>query len=356
MNSLRLEKAYALLEENGLDALLFTTTENVRYLSCFTGTEGTVLIGDGRRFFLTDSRYTEQADAECDGFEVIEYREKPIAVAQALDSIKAGSVGFEPQIPWFLHQEIAKKAGDRRFVSAGEKTLWMWAIKDDGEAMKMRRAARISDDAMKKILDEGLAGRIERDVAFEIELAMRRSGAEKLAFDIIVASGSRAALPHGLASTKKIAKGETVIIDFGCVYDGYASDQTITVHVGEPSEKAREIHALVKEAHDRAVEAVRPGLGFADLDSSARRVIERAGYAENFGHGLGHGLGLNIHEAPSVSSKGKNSVEVGMAFTIEPGVYLPGWGGVRLEDTVYVTPQGPELFTGMSKELIVVDA
>ena len=216
--------------------------------------------------------------------------------------------------------------------------------------------AAIAAEAFDEILPLIRPGALERDIALALEFAMRRRGAEEKSFDTIVASGRRGALPHGVASAKTIAAGELVTIDYGARWDGYHSDETVTVAVGPVSVQLRKIFDVVLEAHDRAMAAVRPGVALQDLDSIARDYIAEQGYGEFFGHSLGHGVGLEVHEYPAVSSQSEMLVEEGMVFTVEPGIYIPGLGGVRIEDMVYVTADGHRRLTRLPKEFRLLSA
>ena len=212
----------------------------------------------------------------------------------------------------------------------------------------------MASEALLETLDRIRPGATEREIALDLEFAMRRRGVDKTSFDFIVASGVRGALPHGKASDKVIGQGELVTIDFGAIYTGYNSDETVTVAVGKPDLRQQEIYGIVKDAHDCALEAVKPGLSFKELDARARNYIEGKGYGKYFGHGLGHGVGLEVHEKPVVSSRGEGAVVEGMVFTIEPGIYIPDWGGVRIEDTVLVESDGCRLLTKVPKELMIL--
>jgi Xaa-Pro aminopeptidase len=228
------------------------------------------------------------------------------------------------------------------------------AEKDSKELALIRRAIDISSNAflsLPKILKEGV---LEREVALEMEFFMKRNGADAIGFDIIIASGKRSALPHGRASTKGIEKGDFILIDFGSEFQGYHSDQTRTLVCGNPSLEQQKIYRIVKEAHDRAIEKIRPGIPIGEVDTAAREYIRNQGYGDYFGHGTGHGIGLAVHEDPVVNSENKGLLQEGMVFTIEPGIYIPNWGGVRIEDMVFVTPQGAEVLTYLPGELNVV--
>jgi Xaa-Pro aminopeptidase len=229
-----------------------------------------------------------------------------------------------------------------------------WAVKDAHELTLLRKAIDISSNAFSRVTEMLKEGVVEREVALEMESLMKRDGADGIGFDIIIASGKRSALPHGKASGKRIEKGDLILIDFGSGFQGYHSDQTRTVVCGTPSPEQQKIYRIVMEAHDQAIEKVRPGIPIGEVDKAARDTIRNQGYGEYFGHGTGHGIGLAVHEDPTVNSENKGLLQEGMVFTIEPGIYLPDWGGVRIEDMVLVTAHGVEVLTYLPGELKVI--
>jgi Xaa-Pro aminopeptidase len=249
---------------------------------------------------------------------------------------------------------LSEKLTGRELVTIGAELDQIRSSKDQYETGKLLEVASCASDSLLAVLPQLKPGVKESHIARELEFEMRRRGADGRAFDFIVASGERGAMPHGRASDKAISAGELVTIDFGAVKDGYYSDETVTIAVGWPDARGSEIHSIVKEAHDRAIAAVRPGIPCRDLDAVARDFIRESGYGDYFGHGLGHGVGLEIHEKPVISPRSEAIVEEGMVFTIEPGIYIPGFGGVRIEDTVVVTANGCMLLTQVSKELMII--
>jgi Xaa-Pro aminopeptidase len=249
-------------------------------------------------------------------------------------------------------RQLSERLDGCELVGLGASLDAIRSCKDQIEIETLGCVARLASASLQAVLSSLAPGIKESDLALELEIEMRRQGADARAFDFIVASGERGAMPHGRASDRVLRPGELVTIDFGAVIDGYHSDETVTVALGRPSDRACEIHAIVKEAHDRAIAAVRPGISCRDLDAVARDYINENGYETCFGHGLGHGVGLEIHEKPVVSPRSATVVEEGMVFTIEPGIYIPGFGGVRIEDTVAVTADGCMLLTKAPKELI----
>src|SRR6266702_4180588 len=293
-------------DEFSLKAVLITDLRNIRYLCGFSGTEGALVLAPDRAWFLCDSRYTAQAAEEVQGADVMECAPIRIDTVAALaHEFGLDRIGFEA-----AHTN----------VSAFRRMSGMLTGIDLVELGPDLDEIRICKD--------------------RVEIEMRRRGADGRAFDFIVASGERGAMPHGRASDKVIRSGELVTIDFGALKDGYHSDETVTVACGSPGIREQEIHSIVRTAHDLAIEAVRPGISCKDLDEIARSYIRDKGYGNNFGHGLGHGIGLEIHEMPTLSPRGAAVLEEGMTITIEPGIYIPGFGGVRIEDTLVVTGDG----------------
>jgi Xaa-Pro aminopeptidase len=368
----RLERLQPWLAERGLDALLVTGLVDVRYLAGFTGSSGLVLaVADrarerlgGSRFF-TDFRYETQAaeqvpDAYAREIVTGELLEAAIAVLAAArtDAPGAGQLGFDPS-------QLSVKAYDRllerlpegwRAVSAEGGVRALRAVKEPGEVERIRVAAELADAALLQVLEGGLAGRTEREVAVELEFAMRRLGAEGASFPSIVAAGAHAALPHARPRDERIARDVLVTVDWGALHGGYCSDCTRTYATGEGiSARAREIYELVLAAQRAGVEAVRAGPTGRAVDAVARAVIDGAGEGERFGHGLGHGVGLEVHEPPRLSrTEGEQPLVSGNVVTVEPGVYLPGELGVRIEDLVVVRDGGHELLTSLPKDLTVV--
>ncbi|HEY5974938.1 MAG TPA: Xaa-Pro peptidase family protein [Geobacteraceae bacterium] len=355
MTNDRVAAAREQLTRHGLDALLFHGLANIRYLAGFTGSDGALLVGHEGCWFLTDSRYTVQATAEAPHCQVREYRGKVEGVAALVGEQGWRRVGFDAeQTTVALCNQLSEALSGVELVPVGSELDHLRLVKDAAELELLDCCATIASDAFLTILPQIKAGAVERDLALELELAMRRAGAEEKSFDFIVASGVRGALPHGKASDKRLAAGELVTFDFGACYQGYHSDETVTVAIGPVDSRQREVYGIVKESHDRALAAVRPGVTARELDDIARGFIDEHGFGQYFGHGLGHGVGLEVHEKPVVSFRGDQVLGEGMVFTIEPGIYIPDWGGVRIEDTVVVTATGYRLLTKVCKELLTV--
>jgi Xaa-Pro aminopeptidase len=351
----RVAAAREYLESLNLDAFLFTNLSNIRYITGFTGSEGVLVLTREDGWFLTDSRYTTQATAEVSGFRIVDFREKIREVSSALTDCGARRAGFEStDISFALYQSLSAAVPSVELVPVGAEIDLLRIRKDAQELEILASVAEMASSVVLEFLNKITPGVTEKEVALAIEYAMKAAGADDKAFDFIVASGKRGALPHGKATDKKIATGELLTIDFGAVRGGYHSDETITVAIGHADDRQREIYGIVKSAHDLALEAVKPGVTLRELDGKARSYIDEKGFGKYFGHGLGHGVGIDIHEKPVVSFRSEGVVEEGMVFTIEPGIYIPEWGGVRIEDTVCVTGDGCRVLTTVPKELMTL--
>jgi Xaa-Pro aminopeptidase len=351
----RLPRLRAMLAPQQLDALLISKAENRAYLTGFTGSAGTVLVTDREALLLVDFRYVEQAAGEAPGWEVIRVpRQASDSVPEIVRSRSLQRIGFEQDGLSYREYEVLGKALHPAAlvpVDGIDRLRW---VKDAEELAHIRAAASVVDAGFAHIQRFLRPGIREREVALELEFFMRRHGADKEAFESIVASGMRSSLPHGLASDKALAPGEFVTLDFGAVVRGYHSDCTRTVALGQASARQREIYTLVLTAQQAALDGLRPGLSGRDADFLARQVITAAGHGDHFGHSLGHGVGLAIHEGPLLSPREDALLEAGMTVTVEPGVYLPGWGGVRIEDLVLLTPTGCEVLTTGPKQLMIL--
>lgn len=346
----RQQRARTLLAEHDLDAIVFCARENLRYLCGFTGSDGVLLLTGDFSLFLTDSRYTTQAREQVAASRIEEYPLQSEAVVTALREAGARRIGFETSLAYGKVNDLRVKGEAHcEWLPLREELETLRLVKTAGELAAIEAATELNAQAFAEVEPLIRPGAVEREVALALEFAMKRRGAEEKAFDFIVASGPRGALPHGVAGDKRLAEGELVTIDFGCRVDGYHSDETVTVAVGDVADEMRRVFATVLTAHDLALAAVAPGVPLAELDRIAREHIAAAGYGAFFGHGLGHGVGLEIHEAPTVSMRSKAVVQEGMVFTVEPGVYLPGSGGVRIEDMVLATSSGARLLTRIPK-------
>ncbi|MGI6065907.1 MAG: M24 family metallopeptidase [Bacillota bacterium] len=351
----RIEKVLERISAAELDGLLLMKDANIRYVSGFTGSESYLLLSAEKKVFITDSRYTEQAKLECPGFEIIQYHSLEETIKEKTWEMGIKKLGFEKDyVTYEVYEKISQVLEETEPVPILGIVEGVRSVKEEREIALVKKAAQIADQAFKVIIELVKPGITEQELEMELEYELKKQGASGPSFPSIVAGGPRSSLPHAVPSSRVIEKGDFVLFDFGACFEGYCSDMTRTVVVGEPSVKQQEIYQIVQKAQESALNAVQPGIKGKDLDMVARKVIEDAGYASFFGHGLGHGVGLEIHEEPSVSVKSEKVLEPGNIITIEPGIYLPDWGGVRIEDTVVVREKGCEILTGFTKELLVV--
>jgi len=349
----RLVRLRAVIRESKLDGLMIWKLVNVRYLSGFTGTEGSLLITEKDALFFSDSRYTIQAEEQVrpNGFEVVTFKDKIKELSAKAKDLGVRTLGFEDEeISVATHGRLAKAFTPISLVPAGQPVERLRIVKDREEVALIREAVRVQEEAMEAVLPRIVPGATENDIAFAIEVEMRRRGASGVSFETIVGSGPRGAMPHGVASDKKIENGEMVVLDWGCFRQGYCSDQTLTVVVGKPRDpEARKVFDIVREAQAASLAALKPGAALVEVDRAGRDIIRQAGYGDFFGHGTGHALGLEIHEEPRANTVSTATATPGLVITVEPGIYLPGRFGVRLEDIALVTEQGIELLTTMHK-------
>jgi Xaa-Pro aminopeptidase len=347
------DRLAALVAERELDCLLVTDLVNVRYLTGFGGTNGACVCGGEARAFLTDFRYTERAEAEVDGWEVVTVKDDWLG---GITAKLAGKAGFEDHhmAVRTLKKLEEKLAEGVTLEGAGGVVEKLRRVKDEAELAAIAAAAELADEVWRWSLEQGMAGRSELDVAGAAEARMRELGAEP-SFPAIVAAGANGALPHAEPGEREIGRGELIVFDMGAKLDGYCSDGTRTFATGEPGERAREVYELVRDAQAAALETVAAGKRGEDVDTVARERIAAAGHGERFGHGLGHGVGLEVHEEPRVSQRSEDVLEAGEVVTIEPGVYLPGELGVRIEDLVVVTKEGHRNLSSLPKDLQIVD-
>ncbi len=350
---MRLTKLREALTTEGLDAILITQPGNRRYLSGFTGSAGVLLISQDQAILVTDFRYYEQVEKQAPDFRLAKITDKfKMLLAELVHQVGAKRVGFESaHLTVDQHQEWQEVAECFELVPTKELVEGIRAVKDEDELSKIRKAIALADEALAHIAGFIEPGMTEKEVAWELEVFMRTHGAEKVAFDLIVASGSNGAMPHATVSERVIRAGEPIVIDLGAMVDGYNSDLTRTICSGRPDDRLKEIYDIVLEAQCTAEQSIRPGMTGKQADGIARQVIEEAGYGENFGHGLGHGVGLAVHEKPGVGRLSEDVLKPGTVFTVEPGIYLPGWGGVRIEDIVVMREDGVEVLTQASKDV-----
>lgn len=346
-----------ILPKENLDFLLVTFLPHVRYLSGYSGSNGMILLSPKSSLFLTDFRYKSQAKEQVKNMKVqVVQRDLFSSLSdEALLRGKRIKLGFEANhLSCQVYRRLKSLLPNCLLVSTEGIVETLTVRKDKGEIGKIRKAVRITDRAFSEILDYIKPGVKELDIAAELEYRMKKHGSSAPYFETIVASGKRAALPHGVASNKRIKKGEFVTMDFGAVFDGYTADMTRTVVVGKASKKQSQVYNRVLKAQRRAISRARSRMRACDLDKTAREVIKKAGYGKYFGHGLGHGIGLLVHDNPAVNPTNQLRLEPGMVITIEPGVYIPNWGGVRIEDDILITQRGCKVLTKSEKTLIEV--
>ena len=350
----RTDRLLVQVEERELDCLLVTNLMNVRYLTGFTGTNGACVITPEERLFLTDFRYVEQAAEQVRGYESQQIgRDMLAGLAERL----RGRAGFDDRhMSVATHAKLSDKTGEGvELVPAGGLVEDLRAVKDSTEVAAMRAAAEIANEAYESLRETGLAGRTEREVAVSLARFMEDRGAEGPSFPPIVASGAHGALPHASPRDVEIPRDTLVVIDMGAKVDGYCSDCTRTLATGPLDDQALETYELVWRAQRAALAVVRPGASLSGVDAVAREMIEAEGHGERFGHGLGHGVGLEVHEAPRLAKTAEGELEAGNAVTVEPGVYVPGEVGVRIEDLVIVGEVEPEVLTAFPKDLVTID-
>ena len=340
-----------LMLERELDSLLVTDLFNVRYLTGFSGTNGACVITSEERLFLTDFRYVEQAAEQVSGFELLPAgRDLAVDLAERLK----GRAGFDDaHVSVRTYGKLADRVGDDvELVPAGGLVEGLRQVKDQTELAAIASAAELATGALERVLEHGLAGRTERSVALELEAEMRAAGAEDPSFASIVAAGPHGALPHAEPRDVEIPGGTLVVIDWGARLGGYCSDCTRTIASGELDGQAKEVYELVRRAQEQALASVRAGAECKAVDGVARGIIEEAGYGDRFGHGLGHGVGLEVHEEPRLTKTADGALSSGNVVSVEPGVYLPGELGVRIEDLAAVTDSGADVFTSFPKSLV----
>jgi Xaa-Pro aminopeptidase len=338
----------------GVDALLITEPANLRYVTGFTGSNGFAVVGPGIRRFVTDFRYVEQAKVEVPDFDREQGPQELLAALTGLEGVER--LGFDDaHLSVKAHRRLQELLSVE-LVPASGVVEEVRAVKEPGEILRIGAAAALVDEIYAWLLELGLVGRTERDVAVALEHEMRLRGASGPSFDSIVASGEHGALPHATPRDVAIQPDTLVTIDIGAILDGYCSDCTRTWATGpNVSDELREIYALTLRAQVTALDAVRPGPLGREIDAVARDIIDAAGHADHFGHGLGHGVGIVTHEAPRLARSGATALEAGNVVTVEPGVYVPGVGGVRIEDLVVITETGRDVLSKTTKELLTVE-
>ncbi|UJF31268.1 M24 family metallopeptidase [Paenibacillus hexagrammi] len=357
MQDKRLERLRKQMQQLDLPAIFITNAFNRHYLTGFTGSAGYVLITMERAMLLTDFRYMTQAPGQAVHYEVIEHKPKVVeSIRELLQQQGISKLAFE-QADITYGDYLSYQAGlsGIEFVPTNRIVEQIRFIKDDAELQIMQEAADLADATFSHILSFLRPGAVEKDIALEIEMFIRKNGGTSTSFETIVASGERSALPHGKASDRVLQNHEFVKLDFGAYYKGYCSDITRTVMLGQPTDKHKEIYDIVLEAQLHCLENLKPGITGREGDAYARDIITRHGYGDYFGHGTGHGLGMEIHESPRLSKTEDTILTPGMVVTVEPGIYLPGFGGVRIEDDVVITDSGIKILTHSTKDFLIID-
>ncbi len=357
----RLERVREQFEQAEVDALLVTSGPNRRYLSGFTGSAGTLLITRQRALLLSDGRYAGQGPREAPGFEFKLLSDAaPLArqLPDLLQELHIERLGFEANhisVAQYskLQHELEQAHASCAWVPTEGLVETVRQVKERDELATLRHAIAITDDALAAVRPMLRPAMREREVAWELEKAMRKRGADGLSFEVIVAGGDNGSRPHARAGTDELGVGRPIVIDFGALVAGYHADMTRTLILGEADEQFRNVYTTVREAQQAAALGARVGMTGAEVDALAREPIAAAGFGSAFSHGLGHGVGLEIHEGPAVRQLSQHVLQAGMVYSVEPGIYLPGWGGVRIEDLVLLTDAGPEVLTQSSKDPVV---
>ena len=352
----RIEVIRSEFKEHGVDGLLIMSPYNRRYISGFTGSAGVVLLTETDAIFITDFRYVEQAKEQAQGFSIVQHKAAILEeVAKQAEKLQIKKLGFEQSyVTYEQFQQLQKTVESQELVPVTGLVEGVRLIKDASEIQLIQDAADIADAAFKHITSFIRPGLTELEVSNELEFFMRKQGAQSSSFDTIVASGYRSALPHGVASGKLIESGELVTLDYGAYYNGYCSDITRTLAVGQINDELTNIYETVLEAQLRGMNGIKAGITGKEADALTRDYITEKGFGENFGHSTGHGLGMEVHEGPALSFKSDTVLRPGMIVTVEPGIYVHGVGGTRIEDDILITAEGNRSFTSSPKELIHV--
>jgi Xaa-Pro aminopeptidase len=349
----RIERLISQLPLLKLRYFLVSHIPHIRYLTGFTGDEAHLIVSHDKVLFLCDSRYQEQAEREIGSIEIVIHPENVVSVLPKL-GLK-GTVGVEAEyLSANLLERLKLAVSDCTFQLTNKVVDTIASVKDPDEIDAIRQAIAISERAFTEVLDLVNEGVTERDLAIELSYRQMKYGAEKDAFDLIIASGPRGALPHGYASDKRIQAGELIVFDWGCRKKGYPSDITRMVVIGDITDRQRSVFHIVRDAQEKALESVKQGVDVAHLDRIARDYITENGFAKEFGHPLGHGLGLDVHSFPRVTQNLSYKLPANTVITVEPGIYIPGWGGIRIEEDVRVTPDGAEILTTLPREIFEV--
>lgn len=354
----RLKKLIDIMENEALDGVLLTGRSNTFYFTGFTGTTSICIVSREKAYLVVDFRYTSQAKEQAlDGVETIQHEKGALDVLLKLCSENGiFNIGVEGEnISYSEYSKVKEKLTNVKELRNIQNLIDnIRIIKDDNELQLIKGAVDIADSAFIETLPFIKPGVKEFEIALELEYRMKKLGAKGTSFETIIASGPRSAMPHGTASDREVQAGDAIVMDFGAIYKGYCSDMTRTVFMGEPPIKLKEIYNIVLKAQLEALEASKAGITGKKLDSVSRSIIDKEGYEKCFGHGLGHGVGVEIHEKPGISPKGEEVLKPGMVYTIEPGIYIEGFGGIRIEDMVFLTSDGPVIPTKSTKDIIIL--
>jgi len=338
-----------------IHGLIFSNIINIKYLSGFTGSDGVLIICPDRSFLLVDGRYATQAALEVQNIPVIEYKDKVEGIITAIKDLSLKQIGFEAlSMSVDMHNQLTSRLKNETLINVGNDLKFLRACKDETEITLMKKAAEISSLAIANLIGDIKEGCTEKELALQLEIHARRAGADGLAFEAIVAAGANSALPHARPTDRKIKKGDFIVIDFGVKYQGYCSDETCTFALGTLTDQQKNAYQAVKQAHDEAIAAIKVNVAASVIDQCARSVLGEK-YGPYFSHGTGHGVGLEVHEAPRLAPNSQDVLEAQMVVTVEPGIYIPGQWGVRIEDTVLVKENSCEIFTKMNKQLRIIN-
>lgn len=352
----RLKTLKRRMAEERVDGFLISSPENRYYFSGFTGDYGFLLVTDSRNILFLDSRFIEQAKGESPGWEIIQFQRFHQDLSSLLSELKIKFLGFESQkLSFFDFKEIERNAPGVNLVPLPFLLSEIRVIKETQEIEQIKGAVRVAEDSLREVLKQKIIGKREDEVSLELEWRMRLNGARKVGFELIVASGYRSALPHGIASQRTIGKKEILLFDWGALKGYYHSDITRTFFTGNPSQKQRDVYFAVKETLEETLLQISPGKSLSEVFQFAFSRVKSSLFKDfAFGHGLGHGVGLEIHEYPFINSRSEGVFAPGMVLTIEPGIYIPGWGGVRIEEMILVKKDGVEVLTSFPREIIVI--
>ncbi|KGX87443.1 M24 family metallopeptidase [Pontibacillus marinus] len=358
MHKSRIEKLRNKMHTVGIPAVWITSPENRYYFSNFKGSSGSLFITKENTYLLTDFRYVDQAKNEAPSYSVVDHKREEITeIVRLMEDYSFSNLGIElDHISAQQYLQLNEQTTNKEFLGIDQQLSDVRMLKDDSEIQSLQKAVKICDQAFEHITTFIKPGLTEKEIGLELETFMRRAGAESIKTNHVIASGERSSLPHGQATDRVVQKGDFIKMDIGARVNGYYSDFTRTVILGEPSDKQKEIYSIVKEAQEKSLESVGPGKTCSEVDKVGRGIIESYGYGENFGHSLGHSIGLALHEKPVMRSTDETKLEPGMVITVEPGIYIQGFGGVRIEDLVVITEKGHMNLTQATKDLIIIPA